>query len=597
MRKFILFAMVIFLFISSSAYAAEIKNAQSVSYLKAEVIQTGKIEFVTQASDLDITTYIPQEDDYQKIESIEVSKDFVYENDKFGNRQVKISWANPASTVNYQIKTIVSSKRKSAPSRNVYPEFLKPTELIQSADSEIGDLAKTIALYSKTDFEKIAALSRWVNQNIHYNLAYSNVNLSAKEVVRLREGVCDEFSILLLSFARNLGYYSGYTVGYVYGRGYTVSEGDWSPHGWVEVYGNEMNLIADPTWAQVGFTDATHIKFATLADAIYPEINVNLKAYYTIENPKITSNVKINILEAREEPLFDSSPKLLEEDLWKGYAVVKSDAKYDGCVMTKILRSSCTDKGKDFFEPVQKEEIIDFCKSRTIFSLFKIPDLEAGKSYLCNVSVGFLPENQKNIQITISPGTTGKAVLSVSQNSVLEGEKIKVSAPNSHIFTSEGDYAFGGVEFAAKRNFKIYSYNKGDLKEEEISVIKIKPIEFSISMNGTAYVGKPVHVSVTVTNKLSSDQTIKLKLVNQTETISLPSLSENTVNLTFIPQNIEDNLVQVFVTADSFSSSSSKILNVTEEKKPFEIEDVKGFFESIVNMIASLFSKILGFFR
>lgn len=182
----------------------EIENPQLMESMKAEVLQKGNITLQGNVHDLELFLYIPQDDDFQKIESISMSNEkYEYTQDKFGNKILKLVWETPPSFVEFWIKSVVTVKRRSLDANYNSTEFLKPSELVNSQDKEVKELAENIILGKKTDFERISSLMKWVYENLQYDKNYADVNLSAKKVLELRRGVCDEFSTLLISFARS----------------------------------------------------------------------------------------------------------------------------------------------------------------------------------------------------------------------------------------------------------------------------------------------------------------------------------------------------------------------------------------------------------
>lgn len=589
MKKLLI--LIIFLTLSIQASAENITNPQIVSEMRINVTEKGFIELIGNVYDLELNLSIPQEDSYQLLEQFDVrdsygscktdscSYKFVY--DLYGNKMLNIKWKNPPKIVNYTFSSVLRIYRRGDIDKKILKEFIEPTDLIQSADPEIVSLASKAR---GTDFEKIAYLSKWIEENIEYDKVYSDVSLSAKEILTVRKGLCKEFSNLLVSFLRNLGYYSAVDVGYVYpGRVYETNE--FQPHGWTEVYtGN--GIIADPTWSEVGYLDATHIKFATFPDSRWTITSANANGVVGEVKIKLGEvDVKVNVLDFKEDNLISADNSLLANNIWSGYAVLKSDLKSDGCILTKIDYESCTDSsGNDFLKAIDFQNTIYFCNERYLFTIFKIPELDEGMIYKCFIGVFPYAGTGSGKQLSINFNDDSYSKLVVEKEVLKPGEKFSVSAMNSHIFTDYGEYGYDKAEFTAPNyDFKIYSYNSGFLDNKSISVVLEKPLSINLDVNETVFVGKSIPVKVNVVNLLNESQNVKVTFREDYYSDVLTDSKEFVFN--FTPQNVDDNLIQVFVRTPDFSTSVSETVTVIGQKDILE-----GIWESVANFFNWLFS-------
>jgi hypothetical protein len=132
------------------------------------------------------------------------------------------------------------------------PSFIarKSTQLT-SCTKEMSDAA--INLSSNSSLNTIRNLTEFVYTYVEYDETLYGKIKPAPYVYDNPRGVCVEYSHLLISFARNLGYDTRYVSGYAHT---TI----WQPHAWVEIdipgYGF---LPIDPTFNQAGILDSTHI--------------------------------------------------------------------------------------------------------------------------------------------------------------------------------------------------------------------------------------------------------------------------------------------------------------------------------------------------
>ena len=593
--KRILFLLII---LFSTPAFAEITNPQLIDKMQAEITEFGSIDVSGNVNEIQLNLSIPQEDIYQKIDNFEVSDGngicsnkcsykFVF--DKFGNKILNINWKNPSKDINFSVKSIVSVNRRYSTEKKTYSEFLKPTTLVQSTDSDIADIASKAR---GSDFERVAYLSKWINENIKYNTVYSDVNIPAKDILRLKIGVCKEFSNLLVSFLRNLGYYSAVAVGYVHpGKIYTGV--NFLPHGWIETY-NEEGILSDPTWGEVGYLDATHIKFATFPDSSWTFSSIYSTGFGNFIVNLKNSNVSIKLLSSEERSLLSFTSKLLENNLWKGYAVLKTDISANECLLTKFDIKSCSSDEGEFLEKVNKENITYFCNEKSIFTIFKIPDLKANMRYNCPIAVLVYGGEQKNIPLTLSLGEQYYTELTVDKTTVSPHEGLTAQAPNSYIFTDNGDYGSDFLEiFSQYYDFNVYSYNKGALDQQRISVVAIKPLEALLIVNETAYVGKDLLITVQIKSLTNYSQMVTIKFKEQVQREYLKDLKNFTFN--FTPQNKNDNLIQVIVSTSDFSTSLSKQITVIEEKSSIDI--VANIFEVIFKAIYDFIIWLISLFR
>lgn len=127
-----------------------------------------------------------------------------------------------------------------------------PAPALTEADQEMAAQAKALAREDSSLFT-IRNLVNWVHDYVTYDSGYWGEVKSAEDVYRERRGVCVEYSHLLISLARSLGFETRYVSGYVFSEG-------WQPHAWAEIevpgYGW---LPADPTFGQAGILDNTHL--------------------------------------------------------------------------------------------------------------------------------------------------------------------------------------------------------------------------------------------------------------------------------------------------------------------------------------------------
>jgi transglutaminase-like putative cysteine protease len=131
-----------------------------------------------------------------------------------------------------------------------FTEALSPTVFIQSDDQAIRNLATEIAGGETNALIVAERINQWLFENINKKITFSLP--SAVEVLKTREGDCNEHTTLFVALARSLGLPSKIAIGLVYHKG------NFYYHAWPEVYVGRW-VAMDPTLGE-SLADATHIK-------------------------------------------------------------------------------------------------------------------------------------------------------------------------------------------------------------------------------------------------------------------------------------------------------------------------------------------------
>ncbi|MCI0503923.1 transglutaminase-like domain-containing protein [Candidatus Micrarchaeota archaeon] len=154
---------------------------------------------------------------------------------------------------------------------------------LTEADAGISHQARELS-HPDSALLTIRDLVNWVHGYVAYDINYWGKSKSAMEVYREKRGVCVEYTHLLISLARSLGFQTRYVSGYVH-------TGSWQPHAWAEIYlpGHGW-LAADATFAQAGVLDSTHLAIRKSDDQsasydllISEDENVDIRAQDSLE--------------------------------------------------------------------------------------------------------------------------------------------------------------------------------------------------------------------------------------------------------------------------------------------------------------------------
>lgn len=111
-------------------------------------------------------------------------------------------------------------------------------------------------------FDQASALMSWIHQNFSYEPGATNVNTHLEEAFRIKRGVCQDFTHVMLGLCRSVGIPARYASGYLYNGPRDTLVGAQASHAWAEVY--------LPAAGWIGFDPTNN----TLADERYVKISV-----------------------------------------------------------------------------------------------------------------------------------------------------------------------------------------------------------------------------------------------------------------------------------------------------------------------------------
>ncbi|MUH34523.1 transglutaminase family protein [Zobellia amurskyensis] len=137
-----------------------------------------------------------------------------------------------------------------------YEAFLRTTHFTHIPEQKTPlfqfDLAKSI-------FDNIQKLNEYTYGYIHFNADATDVQTTLDEVLKIRQGVCQDFTHLFCALARMNGIPARYVSGYLHqGNGYF---GDSQMHAWAEAFIPHVGWLGfDPTNNILAGTN--HIKVA-----------------------------------------------------------------------------------------------------------------------------------------------------------------------------------------------------------------------------------------------------------------------------------------------------------------------------------------------
>lgn len=156
--------------------------------------------------------------------------------DGFGNLTLAGNAIIPHKEFRFSVKGIVECNNKGNRTKEeCHPIFSYPTKLTEySSDMEF------LIPKEKDDFVKmILELNSNIFNTINYKKASTNNFTTAIDVINTKEGVCQDFSHLMIAILKHMGYPARYVAGMINGEGET--------HAWIEVYYGDSWFSFDPT--------------------------------------------------------------------------------------------------------------------------------------------------------------------------------------------------------------------------------------------------------------------------------------------------------------------------------------------------------------
>lgn len=116
------------------------------------------------------------------------------------------------------------------------PEFIDYLKYINfDGTDSISELLKTKDLYTLSPFKIALELCEYIYTNFKYIQGITNVDSKLDHVWKLKAGVCQDFTNILLQMIRMLGIPARYVSGYICPND-SGSRGEGATHAWIEVY-------------------------------------------------------------------------------------------------------------------------------------------------------------------------------------------------------------------------------------------------------------------------------------------------------------------------------------------------------------------------
>lgn len=143
-------------------------------------------------------------------------------------------------------------------------------------------------------FQTAYAIMEFIYENYTYTSGSTNVSTHANEIIKKREGVCQDFAHAMVAFCRSIKIPARYVSGYFYDSlSNNTLRGAQASHAWVEVFLGEHSWVGlDPTNRKV--VDETYVVLAFGRD--YYDVAPVSGSYFGDAGCRLNINVQVEVL-------------------------------------------------------------------------------------------------------------------------------------------------------------------------------------------------------------------------------------------------------------------------------------------------------------
>ncbi len=519
------------------------QSPKSLSGLVALINQSGTVISDGNVNDITLKIYIPK----NRI-SVYSSHNFSIKKDKWGNEYAVLYLGNGGS---YWITTLTKSEAH-------YIGQWKPVHssswIGNSSHVVISEPIRKIASSFEFDSDSIASMVSSVNSIMTYDPELFEYNMPSDWVLENKRGTCDEYSNLLIALLRSMGIPSRAVVGYAYS-----SPGDnvIRPHSWVEVLTNRGWVEADPTWNELGYIDAAHIRIGSFPDTV-AEDSIEYKGTGKVrwkKNKDIITMVKQEY----------SSPVRVSVFFHPGYAELFLTS--NGCMIYKPHVSKCINHGKPAMLSYTPSSYI--CNSGENIVFF-IPVQYGG---LCPVSIydDYGNKAEQDIPMKHEPGPS-----IIAPEKATAGQKLYISTNPPSVFYASGMH-FGAtnVTFRWPGKQRIFAVNRST-SSSEIEILPSSGLSVYVYAPEVSH-GENATAKVVIFSDRRRNGMLTAISGSRWEKIVNVSKGANTF---YVPFLANTSTLKVFFNSDISASNSFRI----KYKKPF----LSWLLEQLNNFILSI---------
>src|SRR3989344_5220676 len=320
MIKRIFSIFIVFIVSLTSVYAEDLNNYDS---LEVQVKVNGELQVVRESSSYSLEyisselSFFPKNDEFQEVKDekiISIPNAKIKKGDTINYR-----WEDYNPELVFGVESVVNTRTnfnkvtQKIPfpikeDLSLYNQYLVSTSLVNSDDPRIIKKANELVEGEDDLFVVVYKMALWTKENIDYDLETltSEASQSSVWVLENKKGVCDELTTLFVAMLRS----KGIPARFVTGSSYTNVISDFGNHAWAEIYFPNVGWVAfDPTYGQLGYVDAAHIKMKESVDIKNSSVNYAWRSKNINLNPK-EMEIKVNVLSKGEAVSYDSEISL-----------------------------------------------------------------------------------------------------------------------------------------------------------------------------------------------------------------------------------------------------------------------------------------------
>ncbi len=615
-----------------SANALAIDSSPNTEYVKLKINIWRDVSSTAPLTYGTLTAYdLPQSSPTLGILSKTLPPNSGQKTDSFGNTYLETKWLE-TGTFPYQMDFTLESRAQtntlSKPPPFPLPKGMadQAKEYLQSSyyspiTPELEAKALELTQGSKDSFEAIARIAFWLHNNIEYDAQYGPVIEKADWVLKNRKGVCDEYAHTLISMARAVGIPARYVSGIAYGKS-TLAEISWQNHAWAEVYLGQW-VPFDPTWGEMGYIDATHLKLAVGVDSS----DLETKFEWVPDTAKMQlSEIKYSVQEL-EYRNFSAKPILFSSTIDSEAAgagsslLIESTLKNNlkGCLGDEAKLSLYSDASgnpdKSFSTAYgDSPRLLVLCpgdEKKTGWIIKTPARLDEGYNYYYD-AIAYDQFTDSKMKITVDPRTADKPNLRLALDRTIltpgETAAAKVEVENNldktinsiRLYAGEESFeqntrvipaSAGSAQFTIKPTkagtTKILAYAPHNSASSQISTIASRAVAIkSAGLPETAIPGMPANASALIENTGSLEQTVKITVSLETEPVSdqyltLKPKESKKIEIPFvIPPNTKLGSYQLSLKVALNDEKSASLL-VYENKKPEIMPTEETYFSGV----------------
>jgi len=232
--------------------------------------------------------------------------------DVFGNCVALVDFATSGSTLQFDTTIRLEHTPENAPDfriedyarshpfaydRDELPDLAPYIRRHHPEDTEIEEwLTKFVATgVSQPTGQLLMTLNEAIAEGFSYKRRTSRGTQTPAETLRLQEGTCRDFALLMMEAARSLGFAARFITGYVYvpNRDGPVRLGGGSTHAWCQIYIPGSGWVEfDPTNGIVGNRDLIRVGVARMPQQAIPLSG----SYWGEADDELGMEVSVNVM-------------------------------------------------------------------------------------------------------------------------------------------------------------------------------------------------------------------------------------------------------------------------------------------------------------